>query len=90
MLLYCLHHMNRSSDTAHAPDVLAALRHATAARHERLDSALPLAAADATLADYASHLHLLRDWLLPCRAGWTASATGRRVRPVWPRRRTWR
>ena len=60
--------MNRSSDTAHAPDVLAALRQATAARHERLDSALPLAAADATLADYASHLHLLRDWLLPLQA----------------------
>jgi heme oxygenase len=60
--------MNRSPDTAHAPDVLAALRHATAARHERLDSALPLAADDATLADYASHLHLLRDWLLPLQA----------------------
>ena len=57
--------MNRSPDTAHAPDVLAALRQATAARHERLDSALPLAAHDATLADYAAHLHLLRDWLLP-------------------------
>ena len=61
--------MNRSLDTAHAPDVLAALRHATAARHERLDSALPLSAPGATLADYASHLHLLRDWLLPLQ-GW--------------------
>ena len=57
--------MNRSPDTAPAPDVLAALRHATAARHERLDSALPLSSPDATLADYASHLHLLRDWLAP-------------------------
>ncbi len=57
--------MNRSPVTVHAPDVLAALRHATAARHERLDSALPLSSADATLADYASHLHLLRDWLAP-------------------------
>ena len=60
--------MNRSPDTAHAPDVLAALRQATAARHERLDSALPLAAHDATLADYASHLQLLRDWLFPLQA----------------------
>jgi heme oxygenase len=57
--------MNRSPDSARAPDVLAALRQATAPRHERLDSALPLAAGDATLADYAAHLHLLRDWLLP-------------------------
>ena len=57
--------MNPSLDTAPAPDVLAALRHATAARHARLDSALPLSGADATLADYASHLHLLHDWLAP-------------------------
>lgn len=55
--------MNRSPDTA--SDVLADLRQATAARHERLDNALPLASADATLADYAAHLHLLRDWLAP-------------------------
>jgi len=57
--------MNRSPDSAHVPDVLAALRQATASRHERLDSALPLAAADATLADYASHLQLLQGWLAP-------------------------
>lgn len=60
--------MNRSPDTAPAPDVLAALRHATAARHERLDSALPLAHPDATLADYAAHLHLLQEWLAPLQA----------------------
>lgn len=60
--------MNRSPDTAPAPDVLTALRQATASRHERLDSALPLAAEDATLADYAAHLHLLRGWLLPLQA----------------------
>ena len=57
--------MNRPLSNARAPDVLVALRHATAARHERLDSALPLSSADATLADYASHLHLLHDWLVP-------------------------
>ena len=65
MLLFFSPHMNRSPDTAHAPDVLAALRQATGSRHERLDSALPLSAADATLADYASHLHLLQAWLAP-------------------------
>ncbi|KQQ88048.1 biliverdin-producing heme oxygenase [Massilia sp. Leaf139] len=57
--------MNHSNDTARESDVLAALRQATATRHERLDSGLPLAAPDATLADYARHLHLLRAWLLP-------------------------
>lgn len=57
--------MNTSHDTARESDVLAALRQATAARHERLDSDLPLASPDATLADYAAHLRLLRAWLAP-------------------------
>ena len=57
--------MNRSIDTARESDVLAALRQATGSRHERLDSGLPLSSADATLADYAHHLCLLRDWLAP-------------------------
>ena len=57
--------MNRPIDTARESDVLAALRQATGARHERLDSGLPLSAPDATLADYAHHLCLLRDWLTP-------------------------
>lgn len=57
--------MNTSHDTARESDVLAALRQATAARHERLDSGLPLASPDATLADYAAHLQLLRAWLAP-------------------------
>ena len=60
--------MNRSNDTARESDVLAALRRATASRHERLDSGLPLSAPDATLADYAHHLHLLRAWLAPLEA----------------------
>lgn len=60
--------MNRSIDTARESDVLAALRQATASRHERLDSGLPLSAPDATLADYARHLQLLRAWLAPLEA----------------------
>jgi len=57
--------MNQIHDTARESDVLAALRQATAARHERLDSGLPLSAPDATLADYSAHLQLLRAWLAP-------------------------
>ena len=57
--------MNSPNDTARESDVLAALRRATASRHERLDSGLPLSAPGATLADYACHLCLLRDWLAP-------------------------
>ncbi|MET0983101.1 MAG: biliverdin-producing heme oxygenase [Telluria sp.] len=57
--------MNRSLDTARESDVLAALRQATSSRHEKLDSGLPLSSVDATLADYAHHLCLLRDWLTP-------------------------
>ena len=57
--------MNRPHDPARESDVLAALRQGTNARHERLDSGLPLSKSDATLADYATHLQLLRAWLAP-------------------------
>lgn len=60
--------MNFPLDTARESDVLAALRQATLSRHERLDSGLPLSSPDATLADYAHHLCLLRDWLAPLEA----------------------
>lgn len=43
-------------------DAVAALRAATHALHEQLDHSLPLARADAALADYAAHLTVLRDW----------------------------
>jgi heme oxygenase len=56
--------MPRSAETP-PPDPLAALRAATASRHELLDSSLPIGAPDATLADYAAHLRLLRAWLAP-------------------------
>jgi heme oxygenase len=61
--------MNRNIEAAHSAalelDPLAALRSATASRHEELDSGLPIGAADATLADYAAHLAMLRAWLAP-------------------------
>lgn len=63
--------MNRAHDTAPETDALAALRAATAERHERLDSGLPLSGAAPDLQDYAQHLTLVRDWLAPLQA-WLA------------------
>ncbi|MGJ7914695.1 biliverdin-producing heme oxygenase [Massilia sp. LXY-6] len=67
--------MNRNTEAAReagfGPDPLAALRSATASRHEELDSGLPIGAADASLADYAAHLAMLRAWLAPLQ-GWLA------------------
>jgi len=51
--------------TQAAADPLAALRSATASRHQELDSGLPIGAPDAVLADYAAHLAMLRAWLAP-------------------------
>jgi heme oxygenase len=61
-------HMNRSHEAAREPDALAALRAATASRHQALDSGLPIGAPDATLHDYAAHLHMLHAWLAPLHA----------------------
>ncbi|MES2911150.1 MAG: biliverdin-producing heme oxygenase [Pseudomonadota bacterium] len=47
---------------ASQPDPVQALRRATRDLHESLDQHLPLARADAGLADYATHLCVLRDW----------------------------
>jgi heme oxygenase len=47
---------------------LARVRAATAARHARLDAALPVAQAGAGMPEYRAHLRLLRDWLLPMQA----------------------
>ena len=44
-------------------EVLRPLRNATHALHEALDSQLPIAREDASLADYADHLRALRPWL---------------------------
>lgn len=52
-------------------DPLAALRSATASRHQQLDSGLPIGALDASLTDYAAHLAVLRAWLAPLQA-WLA------------------
>lgn len=51
-----------------APDVLAALRTATAARHAELDAQTPLAAEQVGLDDYRYHLQLLEQWLAPITA----------------------
>lgn len=51
--------------TASSPDPLAALRAATAQRHQLLDTSLPLAAEDAGLDDYRRHLQMLHAWLVP-------------------------
>ncbi|WPB56022.1 biliverdin-producing heme oxygenase [Xylophilus sp. GOD-11R] len=57
-----------------APDVLATLRAATADRHARLDSQLPIAGESAGLPDYALHLTVVRAWLAEIdRAAWSAS-----------------
>ena len=45
-----------------AADAVEELRRATRALHERLDSRLPLGLETPTLADYATHLCVLRDW----------------------------
>lgn len=57
--------MRHPNVTAAQPDVLAALRAATASRHQALDSGLPIGADDASLGDYAAHLAMLRAWLAP-------------------------
>jgi heme oxygenase len=63
--------MHPHHDTARQADALAALRAATGARHELLDSGMPLARPAPDLADYAAHLTMVRDWLLPLTA-WLA------------------
>jgi len=60
--------MKHPTEATRTPDPLAALRSATASRHEELDSGLPIGADDASLGDYASHLAMLRDWLSPLQA----------------------
>jgi len=54
-----------------ASDPLTALRQATGAQHEILDTGLPLAQPDASLADYLDHLRMLANWLGPIQA-WQA------------------
>lgn len=63
--------MNHPNESSRGLDVLAALRAATASRHERLDSGLPLSGEQPGLEDYASHLRMVRDWLGPLE-GWLA------------------
>lgn len=80
--------MNRPSQAARtdaaATDILAALRAATASRHERLDSGLPLAGPAPSLLDYAAHLVMVRDWLLPLQAWLDGYADGPQAEPSLP------
>lgn len=54
-------------------EVLRPLRTATQALHEALDSRLPIARDDASLADYAAHLRALRPWLASVQQALSAS-----------------
>lgn len=76
--------MNRSNDSARDTDVLAALRTATASRHERLDSGLPLSAPLPTLDDYAAHLAMVRDWLAPLERWLAGFGDGPQADPALP------
>ena len=60
--------MNQPQPIAQAADALGALRAATGDRHERLDAGMPLSRPAPGLADYAAHLVMVRDWLLPLQA----------------------
>lgn len=65
-----------ATPSASAPsvaEVLRPLRTATHALHEALDSQLPIARDDASLADYAAHLRALRPWLESVRHALAAS-----------------
>jgi heme oxygenase len=76
--------MNRPHDSARDTDVLAALRTATASRHERLDSGLPLSALLPSLDDYAEHLRMVRDWLAPLERWLGGFADGPQLEPTLP------
>lgn len=60
-------------------DALQALRAATQAIHQRLDSQLPLARADATLADYGRHLQAVGAWLQALAPAWDVPGAD----PAW-------
>jgi heme oxygenase len=60
----------------HSPDVLAALRAATAQRHATLDSSMPLAKPHPSIADYRDHLLLLKAWLGPIESWLAGFADG--------------
>ncbi|VXC67463.1 biliverdin-producing heme oxygenase [Massilia sp. 9I] len=76
--------MNRPNDSVRDTDVLAALRTATASRHGRLDSGLPLSAPLPSLEDYAAHLAMVRDWLAPLERWLAGFADGPQREPTLP------
>jgi len=76
--------MNQLNNTARGTDALAALRTATAARHEQLDSGLPLSTPAASLDHYAAHLAMVRDWLAPLDTWLNGFADGPQAEPALP------
>lgn len=75
------------ADTARLPGMtslpaITALRSATRELHARLDSAMPLAQAQPTLADYARHLRLLDAWLAALAASSACAALPRLAQAV--------
>lgn len=65
-------------------DVLTALRQATAGRHAELDSSMPLANSNASLADYRDHLLLLQDWMQPLQCWLESFADGPQTAGFFP------
>lgn len=65
------------------PDILAALRQATASRHARLDHAMPLTAPAPTQDDYHQHLQLLQAWLTPMRRWQSGFTDGPQDSALW-------
>ncbi|MCS4509453.1 biliverdin-producing heme oxygenase [Xylophilus ampelinus] len=72
--------MTPSDSVAAAADPVAALRAATHGIHQQLDSALPLAAPDASLPDYVRHLQAVTWWLGALAPVWTTVG----VPAEWP------
>lgn len=65
------------------PDILTALRQATASRHARLDHAMPLAAPNPMQDDYRQHLQLLLAWLVPMRRWQSGFTDGPQDPALW-------
>ena len=78
--------MTLSDSAAVAADPVAALRAATHEIHQQLDSALPLAAPDASLADYVQHLQAVAWWLGALAPAWSAAGAPADWAPLQGRR----
>lgn len=75
---------SQSANNGTSP-VLAALRDATAQRHELLHEIMPLSVDSVALRDYVEHLAILRDWLEPLEAWLDSFDDGPQAADVAPR-----